>query len=221
MKLSFEKIRGVGPVALIAGGSQILLTVTGGFALSYLLGFSLVPALILGIALTFSSTVIVVKLLVDNRATNKPYGQIAIGVLVAGDWGSPRERVVAFLLLFAVVTSGVSNLADIAQGVLGGALALVHLTGDRFRPIAALALIAGALASYVLGDSITQFSTCIGVYLFALGVGAWLSGFLDRSLERGFIEIEMAVALLGGFSAPLLFLSFSHFQREFYCKSFA
>lgn len=71
-------------------------------------------------------------------------------------------------------------------------------------------LIAGALASYVLGDSITQFSTCIGVYLFALGVGAWLSGFLDRSLERAFIETELAVALLGGFSAPLLFLSFSH-----------
>lgn len=71
-------------------------------------------------------------------------------------------------------------------------------------------LIAGALASYVLGDSVTQFSTCIGVYLFALGVGAWLSGFLDHGLERGFIETELAVALLGGFSAPLLFLSFSH-----------
>ena len=40
-------------------------------------------------------------------------------------------------------------------------------------------LIAGTLASYVLGDSVTQFSICIGVYLFALGVGAWLSGFLE------------------------------------------
>jgi spermidine synthase len=71
-------------------------------------------------------------------------------------------------------------------------------------------LIAGTLASFVLGDSITQFSTCIGVYLFALGAGAWLSGFLDNSLERCFIETELGVALLGGFSAPLLFLSFSH-----------
>ena len=35
-------------------------------------------------------------------------------------------------------------------------------------------LVAGTLASYVLGDSVTQFSTCIGVYLCALGVGAWL-----------------------------------------------
>ncbi len=70
-------------------------------------------------------------------------------------------------------------------------------------------LIAGTLASYVLGDSVTQFSTCIGVYLTALGVGAWLSGFIDRGLARYFIEIELAVALLGGFSAPLLLLSFA------------
>jgi spermidine synthase len=70
-------------------------------------------------------------------------------------------------------------------------------------------LIAGTLASYVLGDSVTQFSTCIGVYLTALGVGAWLSGFIDKALARYFIEIEFAVALLGGFSAPLLLLSFA------------
>lgn len=71
-------------------------------------------------------------------------------------------------------------------------------------------LIAGTLASYVLGDSVTQFSTCIGVYLFALGVGAWISGFLERSLERYFIEIELAVAILGGFSAAVLFVGFAY-----------
>lgn len=73
-------------------------------------------------------------------------------------------------------------------------------------------LIAGTLASYVLGDSVMQFSTCIGVYLCALGVGAWLSGFIERSLASRFIEIELAVALLGGFSAPVLFLSFAYLQ---------
>ncbi|QDU97389.1 polyamine aminopropyltransferase [Lignipirellula cremea] len=70
-------------------------------------------------------------------------------------------------------------------------------------------LLAGTLASYVLGDSVTQFSTCIGAYLFALGIGAWLSGFVDKSLARMFIEIEFAVALVGGFSAPLLFVCFA------------
>ncbi len=71
-------------------------------------------------------------------------------------------------------------------------------------------LLAGTLASYVLGDSVTQFSLIIGIYLSALGVGAWLSSFVKQSLARCFIEIELAVALLGGLSAPLLFLCFAN-----------
>ena len=70
-------------------------------------------------------------------------------------------------------------------------------------------LLAGTLASYVLGDSVTQFSLIIGVYLSALGAGAWISRFVKKGLARCFIEVELGVALLGGFSAPLLFLSFA------------
>jgi spermidine synthase len=75
--------------------------------------------------------------------------------------------------------------------------------------------VAAALASYVLGDSVTQFSTVIGVYLSALGLGAWLSKFVQRGLARRFIEVELAVALLGGASAPLLFLSFGYLPAFF------
>ncbi len=70
-------------------------------------------------------------------------------------------------------------------------------------------LLAGTLASYVLGDSITQFSTIIGVYLFAMGVGAWLSSFIEKDVVARFIEVEIAVALVGGLSAAILFLSFA------------
>jgi spermidine synthase len=70
-------------------------------------------------------------------------------------------------------------------------------------------LLAGTLASYVLGDSVTQFSLIIGIYLSALGVGAWLSRFITSGLARRFVDIELGVALLGGISAPLLFLAFS------------
>lgn len=80
-------------------------------------------------------------------------------------------------------------------------------------------LLAGTLASYVLGDSVTQFSLVIGIYLSALGVGAWLSRFIDGGLARAFIEVELGVALLGGLSAPLLFLGFarvSHFPALLY-----
>ncbi len=73
-------------------------------------------------------------------------------------------------------------------------------------------LLAGTLASYLLGDSVTQFSFVIGVYLSALGVGAWLSRYINRGLGRCFIEVELALALLGGASAPLLFVAFAWIQ---------
>jgi len=71
-------------------------------------------------------------------------------------------------------------------------------------------LVSGALASYLLGDSITQFSTIIGTYLFAMGVGSYLSRFIGRGLITRFIQIEIAVGLVGGFSAASMFLAFSY-----------
>lgn len=69
-------------------------------------------------------------------------------------------------------------------------------------------LLAGTLASYLLGDSVTQFSLVIGIYLSAMGLGAWLSRYIEKHLARAFIEIELALALVGGVSAPLMFLAF-------------
>ena len=70
-------------------------------------------------------------------------------------------------------------------------------------------LLAGTLASYVLGDSITQFSLIIGLYLSALGIGAWLSKFVTKDLAARFVDVELAIAIAGGFSAPILFLGFA------------
>lgn len=69
-------------------------------------------------------------------------------------------------------------------------------------------LVAGALSSYLLGDSVTQFSTVIGAYLFAMGVGSWLSKYIVRDLIGTFVRIELLVGLLGGFAALGLFLAF-------------
>ena len=68
-------------------------------------------------------------------------------------------------------------------------------------------LAAGAIASYVLGDSVLQFSTVIGAYLFAMGMGSWLSRFFDRQLPAHFLRIELMVALVGGALPALLFLA--------------
>ena len=69
-------------------------------------------------------------------------------------------------------------------------------------------LIAGTLASYLLGDSVTQFSTIIGVYLFAMGVGSYLSRYITGDLISFFIRVEFLIALVGGCSAAFLFLMF-------------
>ena len=73
-------------------------------------------------------------------------------------------------------------------------------------------LLAGTLASYVLGDSVTQFSLVIGFYLSAMGAGAFFSRLLDRDLARRFLDVELAVALVGGLSAPALFIAFGRLQ---------
>jgi spermidine synthase len=70
-------------------------------------------------------------------------------------------------------------------------------------------LVAGTLASYLLGDSVMQFSTVIGVYLSAMGLGSYLSKHIHRGLAQRFVDLELAVALIGGFSAPLLFQTFA------------
>jgi spermidine synthase len=71
-------------------------------------------------------------------------------------------------------------------------------------------LVASSLASYLLGDSITQFSTVIGTYLFAMGIGSWLSRYVTRGLVARFVVAELMLAVVGGFSSAALFLTFAY-----------
>ncbi len=69
-------------------------------------------------------------------------------------------------------------------------------------------LVAGTVASYLLGDTVTQFSTIIGAYLFSMGIGSYLSRFVGKGLVARFIQIEIIVGILGGFSSAVLFVAF-------------
>ncbi len=74
-------------------------------------------------------------------------------------------------------------------------------------------LIAGTIASYLLGDSITQFSTVIGVYLFSMGIGSFLSRYVEKNIAFTFVQVELLIGLIGGSSASLLFLLFEHIDN--------
>jgi spermidine synthase len=80
-------------------------------------------------------------------------------------------------------------------------------------------LVAGTAASYLLGDSVTQFSTIIGVYLFSMGIGSYVSKFFSKNLLAWFVQIEILVGLVGGFSSLVLFALFAqvdYFQLVLY-----
>src|SRR6476620_9095325 len=73
-------------------------------------------------------------------------------------------------------------------------------------------LIAGTVASYLVGDSVFQFSTVIGTYLFAMGIGSFLSRYIRRQLATQFVRVELLIAIVGGFSSSALFLAFAFTQ---------
>ena len=68
-------------------------------------------------------------------------------------------------------------------------------------------LIISAVSSYLVGDSTLHYSITIGLYMFAMGVGSYLSKFIKKDLFNWFANIEIGVGVIGGFSSLLLFLS--------------
>jgi Kef-type K+ transport system membrane component KefB len=85
LKLDLHLIRTVGPVALAAGLGQVGFTSAIGFLITLGLGYEPVTALYVAIALTFSSTIIIVKLLSDKNEIEQPHGRVAMGILIVQD----------------------------------------------------------------------------------------------------------------------------------------
>lgn len=95
MEMNIREIPSIGKTALIAGFGQIIVTALIGFFLALILGFSLLPAVYIATALTFSSTIIIVKLLSEKDDVNSLYGKISIGILLV------QDLVVVLILMFS------------------------------------------------------------------------------------------------------------------------
>ncbi|MFO8237109.1 MAG: cation:proton antiporter [Prochlorococcaceae cyanobacterium] len=120
LKLDVGLIRSVGPVALATGLGQIGFTSLFGFLLCLGLGFGAVQAIYIAVCLTFSSTIIIVKLLSDKREIDSLHGRIAVGFLVVQD--------IAVILAMILLTSFAS---DAGGGVVAQAVRLL-LVGSAF-----------------------------------------------------------------------------------------
>ena len=180
LELSVSKVRDVGKVALLGGCLQVALTAALGFGLSIGLGFGLMEAMFLAMAVTFSSTVVVVKLLDEKGEIESLYGRIAVGVLLV------QDLVVIMLLTFLAGLSGAG--AGLDAGAVG--LGLVKAFGG----MAALLAVALVAAKYILPMPfrwaarspeillIWALSWCflmvLGAHAFGLSheVGAFLAG---------------------------------------------
>ncbi|HEX2190432.1 MAG TPA: cation:proton antiporter [Longimicrobiaceae bacterium] len=114
LELSLDKIRDVGRVVLSTAAAQVGLTAAGGFGLSLLLGFPPVEALFLAVALTFSSTVVVVKLLDQKHESDSLHGRIAVGILLVQD----VVVIVALTLLGGLDPEGAGDPAAMLRGLL-------------------------------------------------------------------------------------------------------
>jgi Kef-type K+ transport system membrane component KefB len=93
LEINFNSLRLVGKTSLIIGLGQILFTAGIGFAIAMLLGFAALPSAYIAVALTFSSTIIIIKLLSDKKDINSLYGKISIGMMLV------QDAVAIFILL--------------------------------------------------------------------------------------------------------------------------
>jgi spermidine synthase len=71
-------------------------------------------------------------------------------------------------------------------------------------------LLESTLSSYLLGDSIYHFSLIIGLFMSSMGIGAWISRFIKVKLEHTFVVLQISIAVVGGFSAFILFYAFAY-----------
>ena len=104
--------------------------------------------------------------------------------------------------------TGLNELTRRQLAVLQASVLVVALCGIAYE------LIIATVSSYLLGNSVYQFSITIGLFMFAMGLGSYLTKRMSRSLITSFVFVEVAISLLGGLSSTLLFLVFPY--RVFY-----
>jgi Kef-type K+ transport system membrane component KefB len=122
LKLDLKLVRTLGAVALATGLGQVTFTVVFGMLICMAMGMEWLPSLYVGIALTFSSTIIVVKLLSDKREIDSLHGRIALGFLIVQD-------IVVVLAMVVLSAIGVGASSDSGSGdilkVLAGGVAMI------------------------------------------------------------------------------------------------
>ena len=120
LKLDFHMIQSTGKVAAIGGIAQVVFTAAVGFGIALLFGFDVTTSLYIAVGLTFSSTIIIIKLLGDKRQLDRLYGRIAVGILIIQD----ILVVVAMVVIVTIGTPGANAIESLTQTFIGSIIFL-------------------------------------------------------------------------------------------------
>ena len=191
LELSLEKIRGVGRVAALGGAIQMGITALAGWLVATAFGLPLASALVIALAVTFSSTVVVVKLLGEKRDLGALYGRIAVGILLVQD-----VAVAVALTLFAGLQTPEAG---------SGAASVVRSVAVAFGGMFVLAIAAAIAARWVLPRVFTWVRTSPETsFIWSL---AWCFLFI-LAAEAMHVSVELGAFIAGVGLAQL------HFAEE-------
>ncbi len=222
LRLDLHVIRTVGPVALATGLGQVFFTAAVGYLIAIALGFAPIPALYIAVALTFSSTIIIVKLLSDKRELDTLHGRIAVGFLIVqdivvvlvmigltalGSSGAATSPALEVLLVLLKGGAMLAVLAALMRWVLPGLLRRLAHSGELLLLFAIAWAIVWASAGDMLG-----FSKEVGAFLAGISiastpyrelVAARMTGLRDFLLLFFFIDLGAGLDL-GALGANLM-----------------
>ena len=229
LKLDLAMIRTMGPVALATGLGQVIFTSVIGFFIALGLGMETVSALYVAVALTFSSTIIIVKLLTDKKEIDSLHGRIAVGFLIVQDImvvvalillsslggpdsvDTPLWMAMGIILVKGVLFLGVIGV--LMKYVLGPMTARMARTPELLVLFSVTWAVLLAEAGYLLGFSHEVGAFLAGVSLastpFRETIGNRLTSLRDFMLLFFFIQLGggLELSLLGAQLAPAAILS--------------
>ncbi|MBI3115355.1 MAG: cation:proton antiporter [Candidatus Kerfeldbacteria bacterium] len=204
LEINYMSLRLVGKASLLVGLGQIAFTFAGGWFLAALLGFSVLTGAYIAIALTFSSTIIVVKLLSEKKELSSLYGKISVGFLLVQDF----VAILLLVLLAGIDTGAGADAATVLLTLLKGValFAFMLWLGRRIVPFV-LDRIARSIELLFLMSLAWVFVVAwvVSELGFSIAIGGFLAGIaLANSSEH--LQIASRVKPLRDFFIVIFFV---------------
>jgi Kef-type K+ transport system membrane component KefB len=202
--LNPKVIKDVGKVSILTGVGQVLFTVIGGFCFSLFLGFDFILSLYFAIALTFSSTIIIMKLLSDKGETETLHGKIAIGFLIV------QDLIAMFLLvLISAIPAGGNFGSILLFTLINGVVLIVSVLILGLKGIPKIMGFVSKSQEFLLLFSLGWCFLLAAIFQitgFGIEIGALLAGF-TLAVSPFRFEISSKMSVLRDFFLVLFFIA--------------